>query len=57
MLFGLISKTFIVHQWSSAIHIIYLFTIVVIPTERSEWRYLFIDVSTTLDMTGALRST
>ncbi len=34
-----------------------MFTLVVIPTERSEWRNLFRDVSTSLDMTGALRST
>ena len=31
---------------------IYMFILVVIPTERSEWRNLFKDVSTTLDMTG-----
>ena len=29
-----------------------MFTLVVIPTERREWRNLFKDVSTTLDMTG-----
>ena len=31
---------------------IYMFTLIVIPTERSEWRNLFRDVSTTLDMTS-----
>ena len=34
-----------------------MYTLVVIPTERREWRNLFIDVSTTLDMTGGTRST
>ncbi len=34
-----------------------MFTLIVIPTERSEWRNLFKDVSTTLDMTGGLYST
>ena len=34
-----------------------MFTLIVIPTERSEWRNLFKDVSTTLDMTSVLRST
>ena len=29
-----------------------MFALVVIPTERSEWRNLSIDVSTTLDMTS-----
>ena len=33
-----------------------MFTPDVIPTERSEWRNLFRDVSTTLDMTGGLYS-
>ena len=33
------------------IETIYLFILVVIPTERSEWRNLFKDVSTMLDMT------
>ena len=32
--------------------IIYMFTLVVIPTERSEWRNLLRDVSTSLDMTS-----
>ena len=32
-----------------------MFTLNVIPTERSEWRNLFKDVSTTLDMTGEIR--
>ena len=31
---------------------VYIFLLVVIPTERSEWRNLFKDVSTTLDMTS-----
>ena len=31
---------------------IYMFTPTVISTERSEWRNLFKDVSTALDMTG-----
>ena len=29
-----------------------MFTLLVIPTERNEWRNLFKDVSTTLDMIG-----